>query len=157
MLVMPLRVTAPCAAPRTCPLGPRTFPFPHTSPHSSSNGLPPPLRPATHSVPAWLPSCCGGRVATKCPGKRAFPPIYRGRRPPSSHHSRRRSLPFPSCPIGSGIGNASSQVVLRNAAGLQKSFDLLRYVLLYGRIALQVARKTQTGVISLSDLLHFTN
>ena len=36
MLVMPLRVTVPCT-------GPRAFPFPHTSPHRSSNGLPPPL------------------------------------------------------------------------------------------------------------------
>ena len=74
--------------------GPRTFPFPHTSPHRSSNRRSPPLWPATPSVPAWLPSCCGGRVATKSPGKRAFPPIYRGGRPPSSHHSMRSSLLF---------------------------------------------------------------
>ena len=50
---MPLRVTAPCT-------GPRTFPFPHTSPHRSSNRLPSLLRPGA----AWLPSCCGGREAT---------------------------------------------------------------------------------------------
>ena len=135
--------------------GPRTFPFPHTSPHRSSNRRSPPLWPATPSVPAWLPSCCGGRVATKSPGKRAFPPIYRGGRPPFSHHSRRKYLPFPSCPIRSGIGNASSQVVLRNAAGLQKSFDLLRYMLLYGRFASQVGRKMQTCVTSPPNLLHF--
>ena len=55
---------------------------------------PPPLWPASPSMPAWLPSCCGGRVATKSPGKRAFPPFYRGGRPPSSHHSRRSSLLF---------------------------------------------------------------
>ena len=74
--------------------GPRTIPFPHTSPHRSSSGLPPPLWPASPSMPAWLPSCCGGRVATKSPGKRGFPPFYRGGRPPSSHPSRRSSLLF---------------------------------------------------------------
>ena len=60
----------------------------------SGNQRSPPLRSATPSVPAWLPSCFWGRVATKSPGKRAFPPFYRGGRPPSSHPSRRSSLLF---------------------------------------------------------------
>ena len=68
--------------------GPRTFPFPHTSPHRSSNRRSPPLWPATPSVPAWLPSCCGGRVATKSPGKRAFPPLFRRGRPHFPCHSK---------------------------------------------------------------------
>ncbi len=59
MLVMPLRVIAPCTWPPHMPpsLGPRTYPFPHTSPHRSSNGPPPSLRPGA----AWLSSFCGGR------------------------------------------------------------------------------------------------
>ena len=64
MLVMPLRVTAPCT-------GPRTFPFPHTSLHRSSNRLPSLLRPGA----AWLPSCCGGREATLPLSFRAFLPL----------------------------------------------------------------------------------